>query len=784
MLTTYHFYDDQAAGLSVGQAFANTMDRYAAETTTDGTSSTYVNWYYGMTMQGDPTLVPALMGDGAPRVTGHTPAGGLPGPQDSLDLTFSKPMDPATFRLAEDLVSFTGPGGADLLGELTGASWTDAQTLRLSYRPQTTPGTYSLTLSAALADLNGRELNQDGDEICGETYDDRYVASFEILNAAPAVEITSPTVAGVWMQDESNLLLLEASVSDDGFGGGPLTHTWSLAGGPTGATAQFEDASATSTAVRFSQAGEYTLRITAHDGTDSAADEVTVTIGDPGQAVAQPDVLWYTFDEGSGQVATDATGQGRDGIISGATWSAGQSGGALQFAGDGRVLDDDAEDYLNGLDAITVTGWIRADYANTDMGWIVGRDPSNGDDVLGIRYDKAGASGGGTDGIKIGMNVSGQTIQLESSSGVQTTDWQFVAFTWASGSEIHLYIDGQLDTPTHHTSVARGTLSDVTKLQIGQPPKDNPWSGLIDDVRIYSRALSADEIAALYNGAPPNIAALVDAGADTQIESNEIALAGSANDDGNPADPGTVLYRWQLLDGPGQAYFADETDPASAVNVDTFGRYTFRLTADDGQVVTADDVSVILAPTGDVDFNGRVDFNDAWTMMAHYLSPGDKAWEQGDFNADNVVDAADGALLQDNWGTDLTGLLASAGPYDPPTLSAPETTMAAEPLSVQPGQETPPSEASPPLVAGVFQASDAPSPWADANIAPASSPRTERVASPALLSSPAGQDEPTEIGTSEGSAWGTATARRRRTPASLDAAEDVLGLTAELTVLP
>jgi hypothetical protein len=43
--------------------------------------------------------------------------------------------------------------------------------------------------------------------------------------------------------------------------------------------------------------------------------------------------------------------------------------------------------------------------------------------------------------------------------------------------------------------------SDITKVDIGRSP-DGPskyWNGLIDDVRIYNRALSADEIKRLYN---------------------------------------------------------------------------------------------------------------------------------------------------------------------------------------------------------------------------------------------------------------------------------------------
>jgi len=73
-------------------------------------------------------------------------------------------------------------------------------------------------------------------------------------------------------------------------------------------------------------------------------------------------ILHWSFDEGSGNTANDRSGNGHDGVFEGnPTWVAGKVGGALDFAGAGeRVVDADAGDYLNGLDAVTVAIWIKS----------------------------------------------------------------------------------------------------------------------------------------------------------------------------------------------------------------------------------------------------------------------------------------------------------------------------------------------------------------------------------------------------------------------------------------
>ncbi len=177
--------------------------------------------------------------------------------------------------------------------------------------------------------------------------------------------------------------------------------------------------------------------------------------------------------------------------------------GAREFTGDGDDLSDAAAAaYLNGLDAFSISMWVKSDVTGTDRGMFYGDVPDGNDLLLGMRYDASGTSGGGTNivhgMVKVGNN---NKMRYESSSSVQTTSWQNLAFTKLSGTAMVLYINGALDTPTYSNSKS-GTTSGNGTLKIGKGSKDgttSSWDGLIDEVRISNVARSADWMTTEYN---------------------------------------------------------------------------------------------------------------------------------------------------------------------------------------------------------------------------------------------------------------------------------------------
>ncbi|MHC4695104.1 MAG: LamG domain-containing protein [Planctomycetota bacterium] len=227
---------------------------------------------------------------------------------------------------------------------------------------------------------------------------------------------------------------------------------------------------------------------------------------------ADPDLLvWYKFDETSGTIAFDSSDYGNDGVLMGdPQWTAGgQLGGCLDFDGSGDYVEDaDGENYLNGQTAFTVSAWVKSRQINTDRGFLIGLVPTGGDRSVTMRYDSAGASFGGDDVLKMAVSstdVAGDGQQLESSAGLQNTDWTHYLMTWSSGGLIRFYVNGVEDTPTGRGNAnAGGTSQHNTTFIVGRGGKDDGategWDGLIDDVRIYKRVLTQQEIIEVRDG--------------------------------------------------------------------------------------------------------------------------------------------------------------------------------------------------------------------------------------------------------------------------------------------
>jgi len=227
--------------------------------------------------------------------------------------------------------------------------------------------------------------------------------------------------------------------------------------------------------------------------------------------IVDPSLLaWWKMDEGVGATVVDWSGHGRHLTFASPapTWGTGHFGGALEFAGNGDSAAGTNGSFLNGLDALTVAVWIKSGLTNTDKGFIDFMVP-NGNDDRGMRYDAAGGTGGGTNLQKMGLTVAvdaatNTVLQLESSNGSQTTDWQHVTMVWSSGQALQFYINGKPDAPTANSTAVTGTLTGATSVVVGKGGKDTSgsWNGLVDEIRIYSKALTQEQIELIMRGDP------------------------------------------------------------------------------------------------------------------------------------------------------------------------------------------------------------------------------------------------------------------------------------------
>ncbi|MGB2821228.1 MAG: Ig-like domain-containing protein, partial [Phycisphaerae bacterium] len=263
-----------------------------------------------------------------------------------------------------------------------------------------------------------------------------------------------------------------------------------------------------------------------------------------------PDLLaWWTFDIDSGSITRDLTGNDRHLDVFGAEWSSlGRIGGAYQFDGSAGdyLFDEEAESYINGLSGFTFAAWIEADALGTDSGFYSLRTPTT-DERYGFRHDaQLQNQSNAPNGFRGGVRATGGTQEWESLPGRQTTDWQHVAITWASGQDIQVYLDGILQTAGWIGASVSGTITGAERLLIGRGTKDggSSWRGLIDDVRIYADALSEAEVVALID---PRPVAQDDAYEVTEGGALAVVGSGVLANDFDP-DPGPAALTAELVD--------------------------------------------------------------------------------------------------------------------------------------------------------------------------------------------------------------------------------------------
>ena len=212
------------------------------------------------------------------------------------------------------------------------------------------------------------------------------------------------------------------------------------------------------------------------------------------------------FNEGSGVAVGDASPEGNGGTVSGASWSAaGRFGGALSFDGvnDWVTVPDDPSLDLSG--ALTVEAWVRP-------------TALSGYRTVALKENPPGAHAYAlyaSDGVGPAGEVWTNTWRLARGPALGTGAWKHVAVTYSQNT-VRLFVDGVLANSTAVT----GTIANTSgPLRIGG---NAIWSGeffagLIDELRVYNRALSATEIQTDMNlpvaqdnsppGAPPNLTA-------------------------------------------------------------------------------------------------------------------------------------------------------------------------------------------------------------------------------------------------------------------------------------
>ncbi len=347
-------------------------------------------------------------------------------------------------------------------------------------------------------------------------------------------------------------------------------------------------------------------------------------------------VAWWKFDEGTGTIAYDSAGSNH-GNIHGATWTTGQVDGALSF--------DGINDYV-GLPSNNPIWLPQNDF--TASAWVYfDEDSVSGEHeyILDLDFTWYGTHEGCT-GVALCRSGNNSKvafyIETTNTTDILTSDDVLVKNRWyhvvivRQGTTQAIYLDGSLNSSRSCSGDPikfSGSCND-DKVNIGRYSEQcwtNPpyyLDGIIDDVRIYNRALSAEEVQELYEGGLPELTALEITGLNEVAEEFTTSYKAIAHYDNGASQDVTALAEWRVETDAVAEIEAGRLTTKQALyperDITIYARYTENETT----VNAEKQVSVFAAcPTGTaLEFDGLNDYIDCGSGPSNYDNITISAW--------------------------------------------------------------------------------------------------------------------------------------------------------------
>lgn len=206
-------------------------------------------------------------------------------------------------------------------------------------------------------------------------------------------------------------------------------------------------------------------------------------------------VGFWKFEEGSGATAIDLSGSGNHGTITGATWATGKIGGGLNFDGNDKLnLNTYTSFDWTKDDSFSICCWTKWGGTTGINQVIIGRDDPSTNLHIWLGYGNA------TGEIYFNLyDLSGNGTTIRSLSSQADGNWHHVVCVRNGETDkVILCVDGQ--TKQEATYNYLNGFSGTVAVNIGWLNLEPGFycKGVLDDVRIYHRALTADEVKRLY----------------------------------------------------------------------------------------------------------------------------------------------------------------------------------------------------------------------------------------------------------------------------------------------
>ncbi len=256
-------------------------------------------------------------------------------------------------------------------------------------------------------------------------------------------------------------------------------------------------------------------------------------------------------------------------------------------------LSTHVSDFPLGDSTRSVTGWFKADAGNQGQSFF-----SYGPNVAGKRFSIA------ADRTQVLVAVSGHAWGV---NGLELKEgWHHVAVTYAGGDsdDILIYLDGELQSASTLVGSPKRLNTGTGPAAIGRNVGGTKhYTGLIDDVRLYDVALSAEQVLALFEEHPQTPPPLVEDNLDEPEPSEQSIEADDEEADDGAVDLPDPVSHWSFdndaVDGAGSSHGTVSGGAAFAANEEGKGVGSHALSLDGSNDHVDLDLHVSNFPLGD-----------------------------------------------------------------------------------------------------------------------------------------------------------------------------------------
>ena len=217
---------------------------------------------------------------------------------------------------------------------------------------------------------------------------------------------------------------------------------------------------------------------------------------------AQTPAGWWKFDDGSGTSATDSSGNGHTAtLVNGITWATGKIGGAVSANAANRQYVSIPKINLSGSNAVTVALWANRTYSTAGGHTLFEATTNYSNSTTGFAFLPDDTTCAGIQAALRGNLGYVANCYSQPSSGV----WHHLAVVFdksqTGGDEVKFYVDGVLQTINRslYASTNTNNFGNNPLYLFARAGTTQFNSGLIDDLRIYNSALTAQQIQRIYN---------------------------------------------------------------------------------------------------------------------------------------------------------------------------------------------------------------------------------------------------------------------------------------------